>query len=117
MEEEREPIRGTWVMIDGELVPKPNVKKKVVDAPFVRKDEVDPFMNHATGKIETSMSTYRRNLKDAGYFEKGNDRMKYEAPTREERMAEVRECVEESKRQIKWGMAPMTDRERERWNK
>lgn len=109
-----ETRRGLWKYIDGKLIPCER-NKPVVYAPFVWKDEVDAFENPVTGEMETSMSTYRRKLKEAGYFEKGNDRMKYTLPSRKERFEEIREATLEAERQIKWGMAKSTTDEREIW--
>lgn len=106
--------RGSWVYRDGKLVPN-DKKQKVVKAPFVWKDEVDAFENPVTGQMETSMSTYRRRLKEHGYFEKGNDRMSFKLPSRKERFEEIREVAQEAERQIKYGMAKSTDEERYRW--
>lgn len=86
-------------------------------APYVQGDEVAPFENPVTGKMETSMSTYRRSLKEHGYFEKGNERLKYELPSFDKRYEAVHEDVLEAKRQIKYGMAKSTSEERELWNK
>lgn len=108
--------RGTWAYRDGQLVPVKE-KKKAVSAPYVWKDEVEPFENPVTGEMETSMSTYRRKLKEAGYFEKGNDRMSYQPPSREERMKDVSEAAQEARRQIKYGMAKSTSEEREQWER
>jgi hypothetical protein len=110
-----EPIRGKWVWRDGQMVRKEKAKKLVVNAPYVHKDEVDAFENPVTGEMETSMSTYRRKLKEAGYFEKGNDRMQYEAPSFDERYEKNMEAAAEARRQIEWGMAPSTSEEREIW--
>lgn len=114
--EQAEGIRGRWKYVEGELVPF-DTQSTVIAAPFIRKDEVDAFENPVTGEMETSMSTYRRKLKEAGYFEKGNDRMKYTLPSRDERYAEIREATLEAERQIKWGMAKSTTDEREIWDK
>lgn len=107
-------VRGKWVFRDGKLVPydKPRYVNK---SAYVHKDEVDAFENPVTGQMETSMSTYRRSLKEHGYFEKGNDRMKFELPDREEKFLEIREAALEAERQIKYGMAPSTSEERELW--
>lgn len=106
--------RGKWVFRDGKFIPF-NDKPKQVDAPFVKVDEVAPFINHVRNTVETSMSTYRKHLKEDGYFEKGNDRMHYELPSREKRAAEIREAAMEAERQVKWGMGKSTSEERELW--
>lgn len=97
------------------VVPMVEEEKQVVDAPYVIEDEREAFENPVTGEMETSMRGYRQKLKNLGYFEKGNDRMHYELPSREERMAEIREDVEEAKRQIKYGVAESSELEREIW--
>lgn len=107
--------RGTWVYREGGLVPLERASNVDPVAPYIQTDERDPFENPVTGDIETSMSTYRKKLKERGYFEKGNDRMKFELPSRKARMAEVREATLEAERQIKWGMAKSTPEEREKW--
>lgn len=110
-------IRGSWVFRDGKLIPREIAGVKQVEAPYVWKDEVDAFENPVTGEMETSMSTYRRKLKEMGYFEKGTDRMKYQLPSFNERYADVRESALEAERQIKWGMAKSTSEEREKWER
>lgn len=108
--------RGRWIFRDGQLVP--HAKQKSVNvAPYVHKDEVDAFENPVTGEMETSMSTYRRKLKEHGYFEKGNDRMSFKPPSKEEKFLEIREAALEAERQIKYGMAKSTSEEREIWEK
>ena len=113
---EQNPIRGRWVYKDGALVPKAR-KTTSVNAPWVKVDEVDAFENPVTGEMETSMSTYRRKLKEQGYFEKGNERLKFELPNKEEKFLEIREAALEAARQIKYGMAKSTTDEREIWEK
>lgn len=91
-------------------------KPKAVDAPWVQPDEVAPFENPVTGEMETSMRSYRRKLKNLGYFEKGNERLKYELPSREARSAEIREDVKEAARQIKYGVAKCSPLQRQVWD-
>ncbi len=113
--EVRKAQRGCWLWDSGTFIPYMR-KRKDVNAPVVFKDEVDPFRNHATGQVETSMSTYRKHLKQAGFFEKGNDRIpQKKLPTRQERFEEIREQAKEAKRQAEWGMAKSTSDQRELW--
>lgn len=39
------------------------------------RDEHEPFRSHVTGKIHDSKSAYRRELRDHGMIELGNDRV------------------------------------------
>lgn len=108
--------RGKWVWRDGKFVDISQVKPKQVEAPAVRKDEVDMFWNHVRDCPETSMSTYRRHLKEDGFEEKPPGfRDEYKKPTRQQRMDEIREDVEEAKRQIKYGVAKSSGVERQVW--
>ena len=120
--EEAKGERGKWIFRDGELIPykKQNLSKP---APFIQTDERDPFENPLTGEMETSMSAYKRKLRDHrsedapnGYFIKGNERLKYTPPSRDKRFREIKEDVMEAERQVKYGMAKSTSEEREIWD-
>ena len=108
--------RGKWTYNRETKQLEPYVQRKAPELHYVIPDERDPFENPVTGEMETSMRGYRRKLKELGYFEKGNDRIPFELPTREARMAEVRESVKEAERQIKYGVAPSSEAERRVWD-
>ncbi|MAS09916.1 hypothetical protein [Salinisphaera sp.] len=68
----------SWVQIDGELVPKhlaPSNERPGATGPNIIVDSIDPFQSQADGKVYTSKSAYRRELKARGYREVGNDRI------------------------------------------
>lgn len=113
--EESEGVRGKWIYRDGKLVP--FEEKKIRRAYHFGGLTIDEFENPVTGEIEDSLPKYERKLKERGYFVKGNDRLKFELPKREERFREIREATLEAERQIKYGMAPSTSEERELWEK
>jgi len=101
---------GEWVK-NAKPKPRPSVHA-------VHTDERDAFINHVDGKVYTSMSKYRRALKEQGYVERGNDRPEqFQLPTEEERYREIRDDVLEAKRQVEWGVAESTSEERELWEK
>lgn len=106
------------------------VQKKVVErsqvigeenvAPYVQDDTIPDTESYATdeGKKFNSKSALMRHYKEHGYECTGGDHLtgtpvqgrQYKA-SREEIVAEVLEA----KRKIEWGMAPSTEKERERW--
>lgn len=119
--EVRRAQRGCWVWREGVFIPFFK-RRVVVNAPYVKRDEVDAFENPITGKMETSMSEYRKWQKREGYFEKGNDhfgrpeRMKgVRRKSYEERFLEVRETVMEEARKGRYGVAESTSGERQLW--
>lgn len=108
--------RGKWIWRDGKFIDIEGVKAKEVNAPFVWRDEVDPFWNHVRDCPESSMSTYKRHLKEDGYEIKPEGyRDEYKLPSRAQRQDEIRKDVEEAKRQIKYGVAESSSVERQVW--
>ena len=68
--------RETYVLRDGELVPKHLAAPRDGGPAFnVIRDSMDPIRSHADGKVYDSKSVYRRSLKAGGFIEVGNDRM------------------------------------------
>lgn len=70
-------VRGKWVWKKQDngkfaLVPITDSKPKVV-APAVHTDEMDPVESPASGKIYDSKSALRREYKEKGFYEVGND--------------------------------------------
>jgi hypothetical protein len=97
----------------GKVVPVTEKEKKVVNAPVVIVDEVEPFMSHADGQMYTSKRKYRRSLREQGYIEVGTEKIKpWQRP--EVDRDEIREDVKEAERLIKYGMAPLSERDKEK---
>lgn len=112
---ELEGIRGMWRYVgskDGvgqfEAIKE---ARKLVPAPYVQQDTMEPVEHPVTGELYDSKSRLRRTYKEMGLIEKGN----YTRKTPKVQAAdfdEIREEVQEAKRKLKWGMAPLTERER-----
>lgn len=75
-----EGIRGVfiWDKEKQRMVPKKDFKKKIIAAPFVQQDTIEPIMSHATreGKVFESKSALRRHYKEHGFRETGGEDMK-----------------------------------------
>lgn len=90
--------RESYVMRDGELVPKhlaaplfePNV------APNIIRDGMDATVHMATGRVFESKSAFRRETKAAGCVEVGDHKFKPRVPIK----LDKRERVEHVKRAI-----------------
>ena len=57
----------TYVIRNGKLVIKPyqpDSARSHLSAPMIIKDNADPFLSHADGKVYTSKSAYYRTLKE-----------------------------------------------------
>lgn len=57
----------TYVLRDGKLIKKayaPSLARSHLSAPMIIKDNADPFLSHADGKVYTSKSAYYRTLKE-----------------------------------------------------
>ena len=89
-----------------------------IDAPFVQDDTIPPTESLATaeGKVFDSMSQLKRHYKHNGYEMTGGDHLtgkgvldfKFKSD-----LQDIRSDILEAKRKIEWGMAPVTERERE----
>lgn len=112
-------IRGKW-KYDKELrrlVPCEDKKRPNASA-YVHTDEVDAFRAHHNNQWFTSKKKYRDSLKRENFIELGNEEMPaYKPPSAKQRQEEIRRDVEETANQIKWGMAPSTEKERELWKR
>lgn len=85
---------------------------------YVQGDEIPPTISHATdeGKVFTSWSKLQQHYKEHGYECTGGAHLtgrgvadwKYKA-----NVNELRADILEAKRQLEWGMAPLTEREKE----
>lgn len=104
-----------------------------VDAPYVQDDSIPPTVSHATdeGLVFTSRSKLYEHYRQHGFECTGgshltgkgirSDPRKFECAEERARKAawgmlkvdsDIRAEVAESLRKIKWGMAPLTDREK-----
>ena len=86
-----------------------------VAAPSVITDDIPPTMSMTgSDKWFTSKSALRRHYKDEGYVETGT--VNAERPKtfdREQRRRELREAIQKAENDLKYGMAPLTEKERE----
>lgn len=110
-------IRGMWRYLgsgpDGcgrfEAIKEP---KKIPCAPYVQTDTMlDPVEHPVTGKLYDSKSALRRTYKELGLIERGNEKPKVRQAKGAD-FDEIREEVKEATRKLKWGMAPLTEREK-----
>ncbi len=92
---------------------------KEVEAPFFHPDEIPPTESMATGDREffTSKSRLRQHYKEHGYREVGNykDMDKDQPKSKEERRQEIRESIQKAMNDRKYGMAPMTEKEKQQY--
>lgn len=81
----------------------------------VHTDEIPPTMS-MTGSDRwfTSKSALRRHYREEGYREVGEILPAPKPKTKEERRAEIRETVMKVENDLKYGMAPISEKERER---
>lgn len=92
------------------------VKKKIVivNAPAVITDEIPPTLSMTgTDNIYTSKSRLRAEYKAMGFVETGGEILPMAQPDREKRRREIRESVEKAINDNKYGMAPISEREKE----
>ena len=101
-------------MVDGP----PPVRKPDGESAYVNPDSMEPVESLATneGKIFDSKSALRRHYAELGYEEgslKGEKERAREARDYKAKMAEERRSdVAEAIRRVRWGMAPLSERER-----
>lgn len=90
-------------------------RKLDVAAPNVHIDSIDPTVSHASteGAVFTSKKKLREHYKANNCIETGGERAKRERPDPEKRYREIREDVEKSMNDIRWGNVPMDEKERE----
>ena len=109
-------LKRTYVWRDGEMVEVTPARYRKIHA--VKDDTMDPFVSHATseGKVFDSMSKYKEHLERHGYEITGGDHitgvtMETHRPraSREEINASVMKAIQLNK----WGMAPLTEKEKE----
>ncbi len=91
------------------------------EAPFVITDEIDPVVSYATdeGKVFDSRSALKAHYKEHGFEMTGGDHIKTEAQKRAEaaeykakRFEDIKKDVQITLNKTKWGMAPITEREK-----
>ena len=96
----------------------PEVAQQIKEIHYIQTDEIPPTMSHATseGKIFTSKSKLFQHYKDHGFECTGGDHLTGKGvadfryiSNHDETMADVAESL----RKIKWGMAPLTEKEKE----
>ena len=91
-----------------------NEPPKVVQAPFVHTDEIPPTLSMTgTDKVYTSKARLRAEYRELGYIETGGEQAKPESVDKEKRRKELRESVEKAINDNRYGMAPISEREKE----
>lgn len=91
----------------------PKYQPMAADAPFVVTDEMAPTLSHADGKYYTSKSKLRREYKRLGVVETGG-RPKWKPPTKlKSDINGIRDSVAKALNDARYGMAPLTEREKE----
>lgn len=116
------PKGGRWVIDKetGKLVPWKPQPRKEVNAPYVRSDEIIGGMRSmVTGRIHDSKSSLRREYRNLGYIEVGNDIKTWnpkrpdptDQPGYKERLVAD---IDKAYTQIRDGNAPISELERER---
>jgi hypothetical protein len=81
----------------------------------VNTDEIPPTLSMTgSDKWFTSKSALRRHYKEEGFVEVGTVQPPAPPKDREQRRREIRETVEKSLNDIRYGMAPISEKERER---
>lgn len=112
----KKPIRGSW-KYDRETGKLVSVweEEKDTNAPFVQQDTIEPTMSMTgTDKVYESKSALRREYKELGFEEVG-EKPKPEncAPKKyKSDFAAIRETALKEAQKLKWGMAPLSEKER-----
>lgn len=86
-----------------------------INAPFVQQDTIEPTMSMTgTDKVYESKSALRREYKELGFEEVGEKPKPENCAPRKYKpdFAEIRETALEQAQKLKWGMAPLTEKER-----
>ena len=110
-----------FVIKDGELKPKEQVRSEPT-APYVHQDSMEPIESMAsdTGEVFDSKSAYKRHLDEKGFEVTGGDHLTgrgvHDFEYQPDR-AEINESVKEQINNLKWGNAPLTEKEKQlcRW--
>lgn len=87
----------TLVFRDGKMVEK-HLASGDVDAPFVIRDEMEPTVHMATGRVISSKRKFRAETKAAGCIEVGDHVFKPRQPVkldRRERVESIRQTIYE----------------------
>ncbi len=107
--------RGTWRWNKETEQFEEVIKKAVqVNAPAVITDEIPPTLSMTgTDNVYTSKARLRAEYKAMGFVETGGEILPMAQPDREKRRREIRETVEKALNDNKYGMAPISERERE----
>jgi hypothetical protein len=111
-------MRRKWVWKNGEMI---EVTRDYQEAPrdvhYIQTDELpEAVESYATdeGLKFTSKSALRRHYKEHGYEDTGGSHLSKGSPKPyKSNYEEIRNSVAESLNKLKWGMAPLTEKERE----
>lgn len=110
-----EMIRGHWVWDkEQHKFVEFGKKKKDVNAPAIIGDEIEPTMSMTgSDKIYTSKSALRREYKEMGYVEVG-EVIRHTPPKidKEKRRREIREDLEKTLNDLRYGNIPVSEKER-----
>lgn len=64
--------RGSWVFVDGQMVPKDEYQRPAPEAHMVMTD-IQPYQSMATGEMVGGRAQHREHLKRHGLIEVGNE--------------------------------------------
>lgn len=106
------PIRGRWVMRDGQLVPLGNTQSNEVAAPAVRDDTIlGGVESPLTGERFDSMTRYKAHLANHGYRITGGEHLTGNANIKPPQAdgARIRERAEEVFHKLKNAEVPVID--------
>jgi len=109
----KEPERGLWGYVNGNLEKIREPKKIEVAAPFVHMDELNPALEcmHC-GEFFTSKARMLQHYRTNGLEIVAGERPKPIRPPKAN-FGKIRETVEEQLNAIKYGDAPITEMEKE----
>lgn len=111
---DRDIIRGEWrydletdMLVPHERMLAPRIHSVITD-------EIPPTLSMTgSDKTYTSKRKLRAEYRDLGFVETGGEQLRPKKIDREERRRQIREDVEKANNLVKYGMAPLTDKERE----
>jgi hypothetical protein len=111
-----------WNAKTMQMQERPVYRPPDVNAPFVQGDEIPPTISHATdeGRVFESRSALYAHYKEHGFECTGGDHMTGRGVRDYQHRSDINEIradLHEQARQIKWGMAPCNEKQREIWNR
>lgn len=106
--------RGKFTLEGNKLVPHAPKKKTINDAKILGDEIIGGIESMVTGKIHYSKSSLRREYKEHGMVEKGNDRLPpRRPPDPEKEFLEIREDTAKALKDLQYDRVPVSERDRE----